>query len=77
MAQHLRVDALAPADLFHQHADELLRAVEDKLLHRLFDFAIHLAGDDGGFSHGQFVTFTPHRLNQNGQLQFAAAEHFE
>ena len=37
------------------------------------DDAVDFFGDDFWFGDGQFVSFAPHRFDQDGQVQFASS----
>ncbi len=65
--------------LLHHHAGIGFIEVNDDLFDRLEFFAGRFIGaqDDARAPDGQLKTFPPHGLDQDAQLQFAAAGHFE
>jgi hypothetical protein len=54
-----------------------MRDIGRQVLHRLHQLPVNSLGDDLRLRHRQLITFAPHHLDQDGKLQFAAAEHFE
>ena len=75
---HLVHLALARAELFDHHADEVLRAVDDQHVPcGSLQLAVDGLGQDLGLAHRQLVAFAAHHLDQDGELQFAAAHHLE
>ena len=78
MIDHLAHLALAHAKLFDDNADELFRAIDDQKFERFLENSrLTLAGQDFRLADLEFVTFTPHHFNNDGELQFAAAHHFK
>src|ERR1035438_2692408 len=77
VVDHLDHLPLACAELLDDHAQEILRAIDDQVFHRLAQFVVDGARQDLGLAHRQFVAFAAHHLNQDGELQFAAAHHLE
>ena len=67
--------AAAVSQQLHHDADEIFRAVHDQQFQRLEPPPVFRAHHDFRLAHHQLVTFAPHRLDQNRQLQFAAAQH--
>ena len=61
------------AELRDDDALELLGDVDDELLDRLHRAAVDLPRDDLGPRHLQLVALAPHHLDQDRQLQLAAA----
>ena len=59
------------------HADEVLRDVDGEVLDRLHELAVDDAGDDLRPADHQLVAFAAHHLDEDGELQFAAAQHLE
>ena len=47
--------------------------IDDQQLHGFVERAVDLAGDDGGLGHLQLVAFPPHGLDDDRELEFAAA----
>src|SRR6266852_1857509 len=74
---HLQHFAAAAADGFHDDADEIFRNVDHQALDRLEFLAIFVAHHDFGLADHQFEALAAHGLDQNGELQFAAAEYAE
>src|SRR5713226_3028354 len=74
---HLEHFAAAAADGFQDDADETFRDVDHQALEGLELAAVFGAHNDFGFADHQFKTFAAHGLDQDGELQFAAAEHAE
>ena len=74
---HLGHLALARSKLLNHHAGMLFGHVDGQVLHRLHTHAVHHAGHNLRAACHQLETFAAHHLNQNGKLQFAAAQHLE
>ena len=74
---HLQHFAAPGAQGFQNDANEVFRNIHDQAFDRLELFATFVANDDLGLADHQLKTFAAHGLNQNGQLQFAAAEYPE
>ena len=55
----------------------ILGDVDDQILDRLHAHAVDLLDDDLGPRHLQLEAFAAHHLDQDRQLQLAAAEHLE
>ena len=72
---HLRHRAAAGAHLRDDDALEFLGDVDDEILDRLHDLAVDFLGDDVGARHLQLEAFAAHHLDQDRELQLAAAEH--
>ena len=51
--------------------------VDGEMLDRFHQLAVYSLGDDLGLADHQFVAFTAHHFNQDGKLQFSAAQDFE
>ena len=51
--------------------------IDHQQLQRLVQFAVDRLGQDLRLAHRQLEAFAPHHLDQDGQLQFAAAHHLE
>src|ERR1017187_2461408 len=77
VVDHLDHLPLACAELLDDHAQEIFRAIDDQVFHRLAQFVVDGARQDLGLAHRQFVAFAAHHFNQDGELQFAAAHHLE
>src|SRR3954467_9432793 len=41
------------------------------------EFSVYFASEDFWLTNLQFITFTPHHLDQNCELEFSAAHHLE
>jgi len=54
-----------------------MRSVDHHELHRLAELAVDGLRDDLGVAELQLVALAPHRLDQDRQLQLAAAQHDE
>src|SRR5205085_3906776 len=74
---HLRHLPFAPAQRFGHHTDELFWAINHHLLNRLVGHAVTHARDHFRLRDLSFITFAPHHLDQDRQLQFAAPRNFE
>ena len=77
MIVHVGDFALARAELLHDDADEFFWHIDREMLHRFHQLAIDALGDDLRLADHEFVTFAAHHLDEDGKLQFAAAQHFE
>jgi hypothetical protein len=73
VVDHLDHGGSPRADLLRDRADVLLGDVDDEVLHRLERLAAFLARDDGGLADLQLETVAPHPLDEDGELQLAAA----
>src|SRR5262249_33920686 len=69
--------AAARAESFHDDADVVFGDVDDQALLRLEFAAVFIADDDFGLADHQLETFAAHGFNEDGELEFAAAEHAE
>ncbi len=76
VVDHLRHGSLAQRQELGHDAEIVVGHVDRHPLHRLEDLAVDLAGDHLWLPDRQLEAFTPHRLDQHGQLQLAAAEDF-
>ena len=75
---HLLHLALAAAQLLDHHADELFRAIDHQQLQRLGQVCRRLRlVRISGLPTASSIAFAPHHLDQDGELQFAAAHHLE
>src|SRR5437867_4490404 len=74
---HLGHFAAARAERFHDDADEIVGDIDDDALLRLEFAAVFTANNDFGLADHQFKTFAAHSFDENGELQFAAAENAE
>ncbi len=72
---HLGHDALARAELRDHDALEVLGHVDDEILDGLDADAVDLLRHDLGTRHLQLESLAPHHLDQDRQLQLAAADH--
>ena len=77
VVDHLGHRAAARAEPGDHHALEVLGDVDHELLDRLHALAVDLLGDDLGPRHLQLVALAAHHLDQDRELQLAAAEHLE
>ena len=75
VVHHLFHFAAAAAERFHHDADERFRAIHDQQFERLDAAAVFGAHHDFRLADHQLVAFAAHRLDQDRELQFAAAEH--
>ncbi len=57
-------------------SDEIVRGVNRDVFHRLVNLAVDRARDHLGFANGQLEAFATHRLDENGELEFAATLDF-
>src|SRR6185312_13348961 len=77
VVDHLDHLPFAGTHLFDHDADELFRAVDHKQFQRFVQFAVNRACQDFRLTHLKFIAFAPHHLDENGELQFAAAHHLK
>ena len=77
MVVHLLHFGFAHPHFFHDHAHELFRQINRQQLHWLHELAVSGLGDDLRLADHKFVAFAAHHLNQDGELQFAAAHDLE
>ena len=75
VVDHLLQPPLAQREQLRDHADVVLGDVDAHALDRLVDLAVDLARDDLGLADRQLEALAAHQLDQNGQLQLAAALH--
>ena len=73
VVDHLDQLALAGRQQLGDGAHELLGDVDGEPLDRLVQLAVDLLGDDLGLAHGELEALAAHDLDQDGQLQLAAA----
>src|SRR5215813_5887702 len=71
---HLGHFATARAERFHDDADEVVGDVDDDALLRLEFAAVFVADDDFGLADHELEAFAAHGFDQDGELEFAAAE---
>ena len=74
---HLRHLAFAHRQQLRDDADKVFGNIDDQQLHRFVERAVDLAGDDGGLGHLQLVAFAAHGLDDDRELEFAAAGDLE
>src|SRR5450830_1707251 len=74
---HVLQVATAAAQFFHHATLVDFFDVDRQVLERLMAHAINHLVDHAGTRHGEFKTFAAHVLDQNRQVQFAAARHFK
>ena len=77
MIDHLGHLAFSRSEALDDGADEVLRDVDGELLDRLHHLIVDALGDDLGTADHQLEAFAAHHLDENAELQFAAAEHLE
>ena len=75
VVDHLRQFAAARAQALHDDADVGFRAVDHQHFQRLEALAVFGAHHDFRLADHQLVAFAAHGFDQDGELQFAAAEH--
>ena len=73
VVDHLDQRALAQGHQLGHHAEVVVGDIDGHPLHRLVELAVDLPGDDLGLAHGELEAFAAHGLDQDGQLQLAAA----
>ena len=74
---HVHQDGLAGAQSGHDVALIDLGHVDDNALHRLHDLAVLLVGQNVRGADLQLIALAAHRLDQDGQVHFAAAHDAE
>ena len=75
---HIDHFGLALPELFHDGADVFLRYVDGQFLHRLADAALLVAPEnDLRAGHRKLIALPAHLLDQNGEVQLAAARDAE
>src|SRR3712207_4830400 len=77
VVDHLRHLAFAPPHRLGDDADELLGAVDDDQLNRLQRPPLLAPRDDFGLRDLYLVALAPHHLDEDGELQLAAARDLE
>ena len=75
MVHHFFHFAAPGAERFHHDADERFRAIDDQQFERFEAPAVFGAHHDFRLADHQLVAFAAHGFDQDGQLQFAAAQH--
>ena len=71
---HVDQLGLAGSQIFHDNAHEILRHINSQRFHGFHGMSVFIfAQDDLRLADLHFKAFPAHRLNQNGQMQFAAA----
>jgi len=73
----MRDQAALDGVLTEVHAHGVEAAVDDALLDRLVAFPVDLARDDGRARDLELVALAPHGLDQDREMQLAAAADFE
>ena len=73
MVDHLLHPALADGERLGDDADVVLGDVDRQALDRLAEPAVDLAGDDLRLAGGQLEALAAHHLEQDDELQLAAA----
>ena len=74
---HVLQVAFARAQRFHHRTLIGVFAIDGEHFVRLLFHAVGFFDDYARARHRQFVTFTPHVFEQDGQVQFATAAHFK
>ena len=77
MIHHLGHLTFAAAHRFRDDADEFFGTIDDDLLDRFLQFAVHATRDDFRLGDLKFIIFAAHHLDQNRELQLAASGDFE
>src|SRR5262249_27704964 len=77
MIVHLQHFAAPAAQRFQDYSDEVFRNVYDQSLDRFELFAAFVANNNFRFAYHQLEALAAHRFDQNGELQFTAAQHAE
>ena len=75
VVDHVLHAALAQGEHLRDHAEEVLRHVDREPLDRLVQLAVDLARDHLRLADRQLEALAPHRLDEHGELQLAAALH--
>ena len=75
VVDHVHHPALAQAHHLGDGAHELLGGVDGDALEGLVQLAVDGLGDDLGLADGELESLTTHLLDEDGQLQLAAALH--
>ena len=75
MIDHVHHLALAQAHHLGDGAHELLWCIDGDAFERLVQLAVYSLGDDLRLANGELESLAPHLLDEDGQLQFAAALH--
>ena len=75
--RHLKDNAFTGAGRFHYTADQFGRHVHFQQFVWLVPLTIDLLADYFRFADAEFITFAPHRFDQNRQMQNASAGDFE
>ena len=73
VVDHLLQPSLAQRQQLGDHADVVLGDVDREPLDRLVQLAVDLAGEDARLAGGQLEALAAHHLQQDDQLQLAAA----
>ena len=71
------IDGFALAERFDHGAGIFFRHVDDDVLDRLPALAVAFGDDDLRLGDRELVAFAAHRLDEDREMQFAAAAHFE
>ena len=74
---HVAQFAFALAHALHHRPLVLFVQIQDDEFVGFVNFAINFFVDDFRARHAQFVAFTPHGFDEDGEVQFATAAHFE
>ena len=75
VVDHLGELAATRSERFHDDANEIFGAIDDQHFERLEAAAVFSVHHNFGLAGHELVAFAAHGFDQNGQLQFAAAEH--
>ena len=77
VVDHLGHLALARAQLFNDHPEEVLGTIDDQKLQRLLHLAVDGPRKDFRLTDHQLEPLAAHHLDDNGELELAAAHHLE
>ena len=77
VVRHVLELALAAAERFHDAALVGFVDVDGQRFEGLVHHAVDGLGEHAGFAHGELVTFAAHVLDEDGEMQFAAARNAE
>src|SRR5262245_43248128 len=69
---HLDHLSFAASELLNHAAEKSFRAVDDEQLDGLLQPSIDSFGQDLGLTHHELIALTPHRFDEDRQLQLAS-----
>mgnify|MGYP000264337193 CR=1 FL=1 len=64
-------------EFFHDSAHEFRRNVDGQCFQRFAALAVDFFGNDAGFTDLEFVAFTAHFFDEDGDVEFTTARYFE